>query len=162
MATGTGPQRQIGSKYTAGRASIEPSRVPTFKDTESLLGYLYADLTRMQEVASADVIIHPANRSLAPSIEPVRGIEAVQAHEEGLIAATMGTLEMEVDSITANSHFDAVLGTLHAGRGQHQGEAIAMPFCGVFRFVDGQAVEHWENAADSARLGDWLMKTASL
>lgn len=116
----------------------------------------------MHQVASADIILHPANRSLAPSIQPIRGIEAVQAYEEGLLAATMGTLEMKVESIAANTYFGAVLGTLRAGREGDQGQAIAMPFCGLFKFEDGKVVEHWENAADPARLGDWLVKAASI
>jgi len=78
----------------------------------------------------------------------------VQAHEDALFAATEGTLVMDVDSISANEHFGAVMGTLRANK-KGKGE-VAVPFCGVWRFQGGKAVEHWENAVDAAMLGKWL------
>lgn len=85
----------------------------------------------------------------------------MKAYQEGLVAATKRTLEMEMESITANPHFGAVLGTLRARTAQVPGQEIVMPFCGLIRFMDGKAVELWENAADPARLKDWLVETAS-
>lgn len=144
--------------------------LPSFNDTNSLLRYLYADLTRIRQVASDDIVLHPADRSLrhGPGGEEsaaIRGIEKVQAHEEALVAATGGTLVMEIDRITAKEHFGAAFGTLRAKSGargpahHHDGtiaDDLAMPFCGLWKFVDGKAVEHWENAADPARLKEWL------
>lgn len=61
---------------------------------------------------------------------------------------------MDVENITANEHFGAVMGTLRA-RKEGKGE-VAVPFCGLWRFEGGKAVEHWENAVDAGRLGEWL------
>ncbi|KAM7185811.1 hypothetical protein V8F33_012201 [Rhypophila sp. PSN 637] len=123
--------------------------------TAALLEYLYQDLSRISEIASKDIVLHPADRDLSsPSKQPLKGIESVQAHEDALIAATGGTLFMEVQSIEANEHFGAVLGVLRATKsGRHD---LAIPFCGLWRFQDGKAVEHWENAADPRALARWL------
>ncbi|KAK3938607.1 nuclear transport factor 2 family protein [Diplogelasinospora grovesii] len=135
---------------------------PTFRDTTSLLRYLYTDLTRISQVSSEDIVLHPADRAIRPR-EPLRGIVAAQAHEEALIAATGGTLVMDVQSISANNNFGAVLGILRSKRKRVTAEGrlleeenLAIPFCGVWRFVNGKAVEHWENATDPAELGRWL------
>jgi hypothetical protein len=126
-------------------------RALSFKDTTELLHYLYADLTRLCHVASPDIILHPFNDHSAP----LRGIAAAQAHEETIVNATGGTLKMDVESVVANSHFGAVLGVL---RGQSPGQDdLAVPFCGLWRFVDGKAVEHWENTAgNSEEIVEWL------
>ncbi|KAH8744321.1 hypothetical protein F5883DRAFT_590334 [Diaporthe sp. PMI_573] len=135
-----------------------PSSADSAKTTEhiAMLRYLYADVRRISEISSADIILHPADRDLStPPKPPLRGVAAVQAHEEALVDATGGTLVMEVDKITASDDFGTVLGTLRAsqpGRGE-----IAVAFCGVWRFKDGLAVEHWENAANPARLVEWLV-----
>ena len=34
---------------------------------------------------------------------------------------------------------------------------MAMPFCGLWRFRNGQITEHWENAYDAAEFGRFLM-----
>ncbi len=87
----------------------------SFPDTHALLRYLYADVSRISQVSADDIVLHPADRALtSPPKPPVRGIEAVQAHEEALIAATGGTLVMDVQTIAANEHFGTVLGTLRA------------------------------------------------
>ncbi|KAI0873244.1 hypothetical protein GGS24DRAFT_401254 [Hypoxylon argillaceum] len=123
-----------------------------FKDTAELLRYLYADLSRLSQVASPDIILHRFND---PST-PLQGIAAAQAHEEALIAATGGTLVMDIESIAANPHFGAVLGFL---RGQSPGlDDLVVPFCGLWRFVDGKPIEHWENTAgNSQEIASWLM-----
>lgn len=129
--------------------------MPTFPDTTSLLRYLYADLTRISEVVSPDILLHPADRDLSsPSKPPVKGVAAVQAHEEALLASTGGTLVMDVQSITANEHFGTALGFLRAKK--EGKEDLAIPFCGVWRFKDGKAVEHWENAADVRGFAEWV------
>lgn len=129
---------------------------PSFPDNIALLRYLYEDVTRISEVSSPDIILHPADRDVSnPPRQPLVGLSAVQAHEDALLAATHGTLVMDVESITANEHFGAVMGKLRAkkeGRSE-----VAVPFCGLWRFKDGRAVEHWENAVDAAKLGEWLM-----
>jgi hypothetical protein len=131
------------------------SRSTSFPDTASLLRYVYADVCRISEVASDDILLHPADRDLVtPPKPPLRGVQAAQAHEEALVAATGGTLVMDVESITANHEFGCVMGVLRATK---QGRPdLAIPFCGVWRFKDGLAVEHWENAANPGLLGAWL------
>lgn len=180
METPTELQQQVSSGPPDDIATIQSHRTATtslrWENTTSLLRYLYADLRRISQVASPAIILHAADRSLSsPAKDPIRGIDAVQAHEERLVAATGGMLQIEVHSISANEHFGAVLGTLRTGRYGQQGEgddheidqaigsvsagaeiSLAMPFCGLWRFVDGKAVEHWENAADPARLAHWL------
>ncbi|KAK4209299.1 hypothetical protein QBC37DRAFT_294900 [Rhypophila decipiens] len=124
--------------------------------TAALLEYLYQDLSRISEIASKDIVLHAADRDLSsPPKQPLKGIQSVQAHEDALIAATGGTLVMDVQSIEANQHFGAVLGVLRATK--PGGQDLAVPFCGVWRFLDGKAVEHWENAADPMALEKWLM-----
>ncbi|KAK1827443.1 hypothetical protein QBC39DRAFT_361929 [Podospora conica] len=126
-----------------------------FPDTTSLLQYLYQDIRHFREISSDDIILHPADRDLStPPRPPVRGVVAVQAHAEALVAATGGTLSMDIDSITANDHYGVALGTIRASR---EGvEALAIPVCGVWKFKDGKAVEHWENAHDAAKIRDWI------
>lgn len=134
-------------------SKFKPS--PTFEDTTSLLRYVYADLTRLSQIASPDIILHTADRSLySPAKEPIRGVEAAQTYEEQLVAATGGTIVMEVQSFSANEHFGTVLGTLQAAGST--GRTVSMAFCGVWRFVDGKAVEHWENAFDPVKFRDWF------
>lgn len=142
----------------------------TFSSTEKLLRYLYEDLTRMSQVVSADIVLHRSDRDLLSSGEStVRGVDAVRTHIEHLVAATYGTLRMEVESISANMHFGVVLGTLHAAAdstghddvdAQHNTmlDVLEVPFCGVWRFVNGVAVEHWENVADPVRLSQWVKR----
>lgn len=130
---------------------------PKFDDNASLLRYLYKDLTRLSQVAADDIVLHTAGRDFTPGAQPFRGIAAAQAHEERLVAATGDTLIMEVESITANRYFGTVLGNLRAGPDQATNrDKICVPFCGVWRFCDGSAVEHWENAIDAVKLKDWL------
>ncbi|KAK3314411.1 hypothetical protein B0H66DRAFT_568410 [Apodospora peruviana] len=127
----------------------------SFLDTAAVLRYLYADLSRISQVSSDNIKLHPADRDLlSPSKPPLKGLPAVQKHEDALIAATGGTLIMDVESITANADFGTVLGTLRATKEGQQD--LAIPFCGVWRFEGGKAVEHWENAADAEGIGRWL------
>jgi len=126
-----------------------------FPDNVALLNYLYKDLSHISEVSSDDIVLHPADRDLvSPPRRPVEGLNAVLSHEMALITATGGTLVMDVQDITANDHFGTVLGTLRAKKEGR--DNLAIPFCGVWRFRDGQAVEHWENAADPKALERWL------
>ncbi|KAI1130455.1 hypothetical protein F5Y10DRAFT_235697 [Nemania abortiva] len=120
----------------------EAKETPTFKNTEELLRYLYADLTRLSQVASPDIILHPFDDPSAP----LHGIAAAQAHEEALIAASGGTLVMDVETIEADSQFGVVLGMMR-GRTLDL-EDIAVSFLGLWRFVDGKPVEHWEHTAE--------------
>ncbi|KAM7190448.1 hypothetical protein V8F20_009731 [Naviculisporaceae sp. PSN 640] len=123
----------------------------------SLLQRLYQDLSRISECVPTNIILHPADRDLFnPSRQPIRGVEAVQAHEDSLIAATEGTLVMDIQNITVNEHFGTVLGVLRASKTGREVEDLAIPFCGVWRFQDGKPVEHWENAADPRALERWL------
>ncbi|KAI0154961.1 hypothetical protein GGR57DRAFT_101440 [Xylariaceae sp. FL1272] len=127
------------------------TRTPGFKSHRDLLLYLYEDLTKLEQVASQDIVLHRFDNSSSP----LKGLEAAQAHEEALVAATGGTLYMDVESVVANSHFGAVIGILRA---QCPGlDDLAVPFCGLWRFADGQLVEHWENAAaDPETMASWL------
>ncbi|KAK4157003.1 hypothetical protein C8A00DRAFT_12105 [Chaetomidium leptoderma] len=93
---------------------------------QARLTYLYQDLTRLSQIASPHIILHPADRNLSSSSPtprsppPLTGIAAAQQHEEQLLAATGGTLVMDVESITvgADGVFGCVLGVLRAGCSQ--------------------------------------------
>ncbi|KAI0469051.1 hypothetical protein F4859DRAFT_488370, partial [Xylaria cf. heliscus] len=118
------------SPTTTTTTTDDPTVAITFENTKELLLYLYADLTRLSRVASPEIILH---RFTDPS-RPLEGIAAAQAHEEALVAATGGTLVMEVESVVANAHFGAVLGVLRAKGGDKGREDLAVPFCGLWRF----------------------------
>ena len=126
-----------------------PSRTMTVADiyhpNEAILESLYNDLTTIAAYSTEDVILHPATRATDSSATDVVGRAAVQAWEQGLVAATNGTLCMEVEHIVANNSFGTVIGTLCARFGE---TAFAQPFCGLWRFRDGLIAEHWENVAD--------------
>ncbi|UMP06792.1 nuclear transport factor 2 family protein [Amycolatopsis sp. EV170708-02-1] len=108
---------------------------------------IYADLTRIGEYACDDIVLHAAERGSGNGRHT--GKRAVVAKEQALIRLTGNTLVMDVEQITANDHFGAVLGVLRAHRGD---ENLAVPFCGLWRFRDGKVVEHWENAYDQSAL----------
>jgi hypothetical protein len=112
------------------------------------LRLLYEDFSRLDEYATEDIRLHPADRTVGTP--PIAGTTAALAHEKALVEATGGTLFMEVESICANDFFGAVIGTL---RSSSDGAGVAMPFCGLWRFEDGQVTEHWENAYDPSALG---------
>lgn len=132
-----------------------------FANTSALLRYLYADLSRISSISAESIILHAADRALTYPPKPaIRGRAAVQAHEEALIAATGGTLLMDVESITANEHFGTVLGMLRAKVANSE-ESLAVPFCGVWRFQGGQAVEHWENASNVEEFMHYAVKNES-
>jgi ketosteroid isomerase-like protein len=109
---------------------------------------IYADLTRLGEYTSEDVVLHPADRGA-----PVVGRERAVAKERDLIRLTGGTLVMDVERIVANDQFGAVLGVLRAHR---DGQSLAVPFCGLWRFREGRVTEHWENAYDLSALDAFL------
>jgi hypothetical protein len=90
---------------------------------------VYADLTRLGEFASDDIVLHGAERSTTDDARYV-GKQAVVAKERELIRLTGNTLLMDVQHITANDYFGAVLGTLRA---HLDGDNLAMPSaaCGV-------------------------------
>ncbi len=67
---------------------------------------------------------------------------------------------MDVESITANEHFGTVLGMLRAKVANSE-ESLAVPFCGVWRFQGGQAVEHWENASNVEEFMHYAVKNES-
>ncbi|MBC9715764.1 nuclear transport factor 2 family protein [Streptomyces sp. TRM66268-LWL] len=107
-----------------------------------LLRELYADLARIGEFVHEDVVLHPAIRDVDPTSRDQVGRAAVVEWERELLAATGGTLVMNVQDITANDHFGTVLGRLE---GRFGDTPFAQAFCGVWRFEDGKATEHWEN-----------------
>ncbi|KAK3321313.1 hypothetical protein B0T19DRAFT_466664 [Cercophora scortea] len=143
------------TKTTEPSSNNSTATTPPFTDTTTLLRFLYQDLSRISQVAADDILLHRADRDLSsPPLSPVKGSVAVQAHEDALIAATGSTLVMDVHHLYADSHFGTVLGTARATK---PGQAdLAMPFCGVWRFVDGKAIEHWENALDAKAMARWL------
>ncbi|WP_024802774.1 nuclear transport factor 2 family protein [Nocardia sp. BMG51109] len=112
----------------------------------AMLRTIYADLTQLERFATDDIVLHPADRDRQP--RQVRGKHAVAAHEHALLDRTDNTLVMDVTDIVADDYFGAVLGTLRASRPR----TIAVPFCGLWRFVGGRIAEHWENAHDLAAL----------
>jgi hypothetical protein len=114
-----------------------------------VLRAVYADLTRLGEYARADMVLHPAE----PGGQGIVGREAAVAKERDLIGRTDGTLKMDVEHIAANDYFGAVFGVLRAHRGD---AALAVPFCGLWRFRDGLIAEHWENAYDASVIAKFL------
>ncbi|MFC3452592.1 nuclear transport factor 2 family protein [Amycolatopsis speibonae] len=105
---------------------------------------IYADLTRVGEYATDDIVLHRADRTV-DNPHFVTGREQVVAHEAALVATTDKTIVMDVEHIAANDYFGAVFGVL---RIQHP-QPAAMPFCGLWRFENGKITEHWENAYDA-------------
>ena len=127
-----------------------------FPDNQALLQHLYADVTRISQVSTNDIILHTADRDLSsPPRPPLRGKTAAQTHEDALVALTQGTLVMDVQTIVANEHFGTAMGILRA-RKEGRGD-LAIPFCGVWRFEKGLAAEHWENAVNARALEEWLL-----
>ncbi len=119
-----------------------------------ILRYVYADFERLAETSSAEIVLHPADR-VGPA-DDRHGLADVLTHERSLLAATCGTLVMDVRQIAASDHFGAVLGILRAAAPQ----VVATPFCGLWRFDGGKLVEHWENAFDAAELSRLLAQPA--
>lgn len=115
---------------------------------------IYADLSCIDAYCANDVVLHTADREIQGRPAQVTGKKAVHAKELELIAMTGNTLVMDVQDITANDHFGAVLGILQA---HLDGQDAAMPFCGLWRFRNGLVVEHWENAYDARALGQFLV-----
>ncbi|KXX72903.1 hypothetical protein MMYC01_210565 [Madurella mycetomatis] len=164
------------SKATTA-AQGHPNPPKDFPNTTARLIHLYADITRFSQISSPHIILHPADRDLtSPPRPPVRGIEAVQAHAEALVAATGGTLAMEAESIVADEVFGCVMGVIRAGRDDGDGDCgegegkgrrprgkIAMRFCGVWKFdEEGRAVEHCGNSTiDDAKSALIMSTTAS-
>jgi hypothetical protein len=90
------------------------------------LTYHYKNITRLSQIASPDLILHPADRALTtPPRPPLVGIAACQAHEEAFLAATGGTLVMEVESIRVSETgvFGCALGVLRAFRCRCRGRS---------------------------------------
>lgn len=132
---------------------------PSFASHADLLRWLYADLTRLERVAAPTLLLHRFNDAGRP---PLRGAAAAQAHEEGLVAATRGTLVMDVESVVANAHFGSVMGTLRAGGDGGGHPPLAVPFCGLWRFdAQGRLAEHWENVAvETSVVERWFREEA--
>lgn len=131
---------------------------PSFASHEELLRWLYADLTRLERVAAPTLLLHRYD----DHARPLRGAAAAQAHEEALVAATGGTLVMDVESVAATAHFGTVMGTLRAGGGRLR-PPLAVPFCGVWRFdAQGRLAEHWENVAvETSVVERWFQEEAA-
>ena len=113
----------------------------------AMLREIYADLTKLKQYASDSIVLHTAEREISGATKRVVGRDAVDNKERELIEMTNGTLVMDVQGITANAHFGAVTGVI---RGEAKQGVINMPFCGLWRFENGEIVEHWENAYDPA------------
>jgi pyridoxine 4-dehydrogenase len=116
---------------------------------------IYADLSCIDRYVADDVVLHTADRGASGRPPQVVGKKAVLDKELELIRMTDNTLAMDVENITANDHFGAVMGKLRSRRSD--GSDIAMPFCGLWRFRNGRIIEHWENAYDAAEFGRFLM-----
>jgi len=121
----------------------------------TVLRDLYADLTRISDYVADDVVLHAAERDIPGAVPVYAGAQAVLNKEVGLVLRTAGTLVMDVDFVAANDHFGAASGYLRANL---NGESIAMPFCGLWRFRDGRIVEHWENAYSAAEFAEFLAR----
>jgi ketosteroid isomerase-like protein len=117
-----------------------------------MLRAIYADLSLLTKFVSHDFVLHAAGpRDIMPM--GARGImtgdyigkRAVLTRGVELFRRSGRSLVMTPGDIVANDYFGAVLGRLTANRDDHRFET---EFCGLWRFQDGQIVEHWENAAD--------------
>ncbi len=128
--------------------------MPTLHPNIDRLRAIYADLRCIDRYSDDNIVLHTADRGASGGPAQVVGKAAVLAKELDLIRLSENTLVMDVQDIIANDHFGAVLGTL---RVRLNGEEVGMPFCGLWRFRNGQVVEHWENAYDAAALGRFLM-----
>ncbi|KAI0432063.1 hypothetical protein F5Y09DRAFT_340014 [Xylaria sp. FL1042] len=119
---------------------------------EQLLQYLYADLRRLSEVVSPDIVLHPFDTRHTS----LHGVAEVQAHENALVAATDGTLRMDVESMAVSGNYAVVAGTIRARK---TGLAdLEAGFCGLWRFEDGIPVEHWEEVTgDAQRVSRWFL-----
>lgn len=135
----------MGAQNPAPTISAEPHRNVT------ILRAIYADLTRIGEYAADDIILHSAERESDNG--RYVGKQAVVAKEQELIHRTGNTLSMDVEQITDNDYFGSVLGVLRAHR---DGDTLAVPFCGLWRFRDGLIAEHWENAYELTTLTRFL------
>jgi ketosteroid isomerase-like protein len=116
---------------------------------------IYADLTTISEYLDDDVVLHAAERDIPGAVRIYTGAPAVLDKEIDLIRRTANTLVMDVDFIAANDYFGAVAGYLRANL---DGESIAMPFCGLWRFRNGRIVEHWENAYAAAKFAEFFSR----
>ncbi|KAI0972814.1 hypothetical protein F4678DRAFT_52569 [Xylaria arbuscula] len=129
-----------------------PNNPVSIRDPKELLEYLYADLTRLSEVVSQDIILHPFDTRHVT----LHGIAAVQAHEEALVAATNGTLRMDTETIVISGNFAVVPGTMRANKPGL--EDLEVGFCGLWRFEDGVPVEHWEEVTgDAQKISRWFL-----
>jgi SnoaL-like domain len=124
---------------------------PTIHRNVIILQEIYADLTRLEDHASDDIVLHEAEREQDAS--GYVGKPAAVQKERELIGESGGTLVMDVHQIMANDHYGAALGVLRA---HHGDDTLAVPFCGLWRFEDGLIVEHWENAYDVPALRRFL------
>jgi ketosteroid isomerase-like protein len=142
-------------------ASLEKTSTETRKDSATtdehpnvaVLRAIYADLTRIAEYVDDDVVLHAAEQDIPGAVPSYTGPQAVLDKEVDLIRTTAGTLVMDVDFIAANDYFGAVSGYLRASL---DGDSIAMPFCGLWRFRDGRITEHWENAYSATEFAEFL------
>jgi ketosteroid isomerase-like protein len=142
-------------------ASLEKASTGTRKGSATngehpnvaVLRAIYTDLTRIAEYVDDDVVLHAAEQDIPGAVPICRGTQAVLDKEIDLIRTTAGTLVMNVDFIAANDYFGAVSGYLRASL---DGDSIAMPFCGLWRFRDGRIIEHWENAYSAAEFAEFL------
>jgi hypothetical protein len=108
---------------------------------------IYSDLARIGDYIADDMVLHKAVHGTDPGDAVCVGRETVVKHEQALVDMTGGTLVMDVQHVVANDYFGAVLGILRSAD-----PAIAMPFCGLWRFANGLVLEHWENAYDAGEL----------
>ncbi|KAK4041735.1 hypothetical protein C8A01DRAFT_34226 [Parachaetomium inaequale] len=98
----------------------DSEKPPVFPTPRARLEYLYHDVTRLSQIAAPTLILHRADRNLtSPPRPPVVGIKAAQQYEEDFVAATGGTLVMDVESMTVDCDgvFGCVMGVLRAGGG---------------------------------------------
>ncbi|KAF2969275.1 hypothetical protein GQX73_g4295 [Xylaria multiplex] len=126
------------------------NEVVHFDNKAELLRYLYADLTRLNQVASPDIVLHCYDKATS-----LYGIAAAQAHEEALVAITGGTLQMDIKAVDVSEEHGVVHGFIRAHKpGQ---EDLNMQFRGVWHFKDGKIVEHFEEIiGDPMELDKWL------
>ncbi|GGN45647.1 nuclear transport factor 2 family protein [Streptomyces fuscichromogenes] len=115
-----------------------------------VLRYIYEDFDRLVETASEGIVLHPAGRRSED--DDIHGLAKALEHERALLAATGGTLFMDVQYIAANEYFGTVMGMIRA----KVPADVVMPFCGLWRFADGKLVEHWENPFAPAKLAGRL------
>lgn len=133
------------------RTSVQPAE----HRYAEVLRTLYRDWEKLPDYAAEGFVLHRSDRSVK-DVSVCRGVQDALTHRKALLYTTDNTLEMDVRHVIANDHFGVAMGVLTARRPRE----VEMPFCDLWRFVDGDVVEHWENVYFPSHLDALLAEPA--